>query len=192
MKINVGTIDNNILYKQKNETFDMFSTAGVPLAETTLQIIKIINDTPGSYDTVDITPTDPTFIDFKEMTKYTVTMPNEDCFVCVIFNGNSILFRVGNPILTLVIYRPDLNVNQFLRLKQFNDDGDPLFDDKIIAVGYGLYCIEFTGRNNHTDFLTIIVTDNTDTEYHKIVVKINNAFNIADSLVLQTFYYDWE
>ena len=192
MEINVGTIDNNILYKQKNETFDMFSTAGVPLAETTLQVIKVINDVPGGYDTVDITPANPVFVDFNEMTKYSITMPDEDCFVCVIFNGDSIIFRVGTPIVTLVIYRPGLNSNQYLRLKQFNDDGDQLYNDKITTVGYGLYCIDFTGRNNNLDFLTIIVTDDQDTEYNKIIVRINNHFSIADSLVLQTFYYDWE
>lgn len=190
MKNYVGTLDRNILYKQKNETFDIFSTiVESDLANTSLQIIKVVENV-----STDITPVDPSFTMLRDMTKYTITMPSEDCFVCVIFNNSSVMFRVGNPPLNLMIYKPGLNTDQFIRLIQYNDDGDTLFDERITPIGYGLYSVDFTNRNNIGDFLSFIVTDDTDTEYHKIVARIKN-YNIidpVDTTTLQTIYYDWE
>ena len=108
----VGTLDRNVLYKQKNETFDMFSTiVEQDLTNTSLQVIKVVDNI-----STDITPSNPSFSIFKDMTKYTIVMPNEDCFVCVIFNNSSIMFRVGEPPLLLLIYKPGLNTDQFINL----------------------------------------------------------------------------
>lgn len=108
----VGTLDRNVLYKQKNETFDMFSTiVEQDLTNTSLQVIKVV-DNISTY----ITPSNHSFSIFKDLTKYTIVMPNEDCFVCVIFNNSSIMFRVGEPPLLLLIYKPGLNTDQFINL----------------------------------------------------------------------------
>ena len=41
----VGTLDRNVLYKQKNETFDMFSTiVEQDLTNTSLQVIKVVDN----------------------------------------------------------------------------------------------------------------------------------------------------
>ena len=51
----VGTLDRNVLYKQKNETFDMFSTIiEQDLTNTSLQVIKVVDNistdiTPSSF-----------------------------------------------------------------------------------------------------------------------------------------------
>ena len=51
----VGTLDRNVLYKQKNETFDMFSTiVEQDLTNTSLQVIKVVDNistyiTPSSF-----------------------------------------------------------------------------------------------------------------------------------------------
>ena len=48
----VGTLDRNVLYKQKNETFDMFSTiVEQDLTNTSLQVIKVVDNI-----STDITP----------------------------------------------------------------------------------------------------------------------------------------
>ena len=108
----VGTLDRNVLYKQKNETFDMFSTiVESDLTNTSLQVIKVVDNI-----STDITPSNHSFSIFKDLTKYTIVMPNEDCFVCVIFNNSSIIFRVGEPPLLLLIYKPGLNTDQFINL----------------------------------------------------------------------------
>ena len=108
----VGTLDRNVLYKQKNETFDMFSTiVESDLTNTSLQVIKVVDNI-----STDITPSNHSFSIFKDLTKYTIVMPNEDCFVCVIFNNSSIMFRVGEPPLLLLIYKPGLNTDQFINL----------------------------------------------------------------------------
>ena len=186
----VGTLDRNVLYKQKNETFDMFSTiVEQDLTNTSLQVIKVV-DNISTY----ITPSNPSFSIFKDLTKYTIVMPGEDCFVCVIFNNSSIMFRVGEPPLLLLIYKPGLNTDQFINLVQYNDDGDTLFDETMTPIGYGLYSADFAGRNTPSDFLAFSVTDINKTIYHKLVARIKN-YNIidpVDTTTLQTIYYDWE
>ena len=186
----VGTLDRNILYKQKNETFDMFSTiVESDLTNTSLQVIKVVDNI-----STDITPSNHSFSIFKDLTKYTIVMPSEDCFVCVIFNNSSIIFRVGEPPLLLLIYKPGLNTDQFINLVQYNDDGDTLFDENMTPIGYGLYSVNFIGRNTPSDFLAFSVTDINKTIYHKLVARIKN-YNIidpVDTTTLQTIYYDWE
>ncbi len=80
------------------------------------------------------------------MTKYTIVMPNEDCFVCVIFNNSSIMFRVGEPPLLLLIYKPGLNTDQFINLS-FTQNGRY----KIFA----LLTDEFNGTSSDEKYIDI-------------------------------------
>ena len=138
----VGTLDRNVLYKQKNETFDMFSTiVEQDLTNTSLQVIKVV-DNISTY----ITPSNHSFSIFKDLTKYTIVMPNEDCFVCVIFNNSSIMFRVGEPPLLLLIYKPGLNTDQFINLA-FTQNGRY----KIFA----LLTDEFNGTSSDEKYIDI-------------------------------------
>lgn len=138
----VGTLDRNVLYKQKNETFDMFSTiVEQDLTNTSLQVIKVVDNI-----STDITPSNHSFSIFKDMTKYTIVMPNEDCFVCVIFNNSNIMFRVGEPPLLLLIYKPGLNTDQFINLS-FTQNGRY----KIFA----LLTDEFNGTSSDEKYIDI-------------------------------------
>ena len=142
----VGTLDRNVLYKQKNETFDMFSTiVEQDLTNTSLQVIKVVDNI-----STDITPSNPSFSIFKDMTKYTIVMPNEDCFVCVIFNNSSIMFRVGEPPLLLLIYKPRLNNDLTLNLS-FTQNGRY----KIFA----LLTDEFNGTSSDEKYIDITSDD---------------------------------
>ena len=59
----VGTLDRNVLYKQKNETFDMFSTiVESDLTNTSLQVIKVVDNI-----STDITPSNHSFSIFKDL-----------------------------------------------------------------------------------------------------------------------------
>ena len=73
-------------------------------------------------------------------------MPNEDCFVCVIFNNSSIIFRVGEPPLLLLIYKPGLNTDQFINLA-FTQNGRY----KIFA----LLTDEFNGTSSDEKYIDI-------------------------------------
>ena len=142
----VGTLDRNVLYKQKNETFDMFSTiVEQDLTNTSLQVIKVV-DNISTY----ITPSNHSFSIFKDVTKYTIVMPNEDCFVCVIFNNSSIMFRVGEPPLLLLIYKPGLNIDLTLNLS-FTQNGRY----KIFA----LLTDEFNGTSSDEKYIDITSDD---------------------------------
>ena len=186
---NIGSINRNLLYKNRNEVVEIYSTILFSnLSDNSLQLLKISDDNI----VTDITPNDLIFSNISDsLTQVKLTMPDENCFVCCIFNDKNVLLKVGNPSLKLVLYKPDLNVNQVIQIKQYNENNQIKFTNTMLNIGSGFYVFDLTEYYTDLDFVEIIIDD--DTKKKKIISRIRSQ-TIDNNIqtTLQTIYYDWE
>lgn len=186
---NIGSINRNLLYKNRNEVVEIYSTILYQnVNDNTLQLLKISDDNT----ITDITPSNITFsIIGNSLTQVKLTMPDENCFVCCIFNNKNVLLKVGNPSLKLVLYKPDLNQNQTIQIKQYNENNQIKFNDTMLNIGSGFYVFDLTEHYTDLDFVEIIIDD--DASIKKIISRIRSqTIDNTVQTTLQTIYYDWE
>ena len=120
-------------------------------------------------------------------------MPDENCFVCCIFNDKNVLLKVGNPSLKLVLYKPDLNMNQVIQIKQYNENNQIKFANTMLDIGSGFYIYDLTDHYTDLDFVEIIIIDDNQNEINKIISRIRSqTIDNTVQTTLQTIYYDWE
>lgn len=180
----IGSISKNILYKDKNETIEIFST--VVYTDLSLNSIKIIQ-----LDNLNTTTIlDTSNIQFSNvgssLTKVNITLPNIDCFICVLFNGKSVLLRVGNPDLKLVLYKPNLDSN-VINIKQFDSNALTRYDTVMLSAGNDIYYYNIEDNNIDNDFVEITTTT------EKMIFRIKHEIiNNQTTVSLQTIFYDWE
>lgn len=188
---NIGSINRNLLYKNRNEVVEIYSTILYQnVNDNTLQLLKISDDNI----VTDITPNDLKFSNISDsLTQVKLTMPDENCFVCCIFNDKNVLLKVGNPSLKLVLYKPDLNQDQIIQIKQYNENNQIKFTNTMLNIGSGFYVFDLTEYYTDLDFVEIIIIDDNQNEINKIISRIRSqTIDNTVQTTLQTIYYDWE
>jgi hypothetical protein len=134
-------------FKDKGETVDIFANSNQP---NSLSVYKL-----DETDTLtDITPGSPTIDTLgPNLRKTTLTLPNEDCTVCAILNGQSVFMRVGVPKIRFTFYTGSTGETiAFNRVNQV--DGGSIESGNLTDYGYGIY-----GFNPSTTGESIIVID---------------------------------
>ena len=188
---NIGSINRNLLYKNRNEVVEIYSTILFSnLSDNSLQLLKISDDNI----VTDITPNDLIFSNISDsLTQVKLTMPDENCFVCCIFNDKNVLLKVGNPSLKLVLYKPDLNINHSINIKQYNYQDHIKYEDTMLNLGLGFYAYDLSDYYFEDDFIEVIIIDNDQNILGKIISRIRSLEqNQQSTVTLQTIYYDWE
>lgn len=104
-----------------------------------LFVYRITEDDNGDAVIYDITESDPTITSIADgaFEQYTLTAPNEDCYLVVKLNGLPQFFRVGSPTTRLFVYAVDTGLS--LPFKLYDFEGTTVVDSTLTEIGYGFY-----------------------------------------------------
>jgi len=164
--------------KELNENIDIFVESTL---STSFKMFKIIDDlsiniTPDSYNIVHIK---------NDIYKINITLPNDECIVCCLFNGGSIFIRVGDAPKRFCLFLGSTEqTEQTINYTQFSTSGDVLEEGVLDDYNNGFYgYILNTNLQNVDDFIGF------DNNIGTLKMNLNNDYNTT---IEQTIYYDWE
>jgi len=201
-KVNGNSSSSSNLYKNKNETIDIFSTLVFENFNDNYFKMYKVTQIDNNYTSFDITPSLLNFININNsLTKLSITLPDEDCVVCCIYNNASVLIKVGEPSLRLFIHKPNL-LNKEIHYKQYT-----INDDNTVTIRYqevleyhdnDIYSIDFLSKLiiEKNDYIELNIFDTILETYlnDKILIKVTKEVDSTGTtdVCLQQIYYEWE
>ena len=160
---------HNSAIRNKSETIDIFVSTDNS-ESTQCDIFKLTDD--GTFSQITYTPS-ITEIDTNIYTTQ-VTLPDEDCIVCIIFKKQPIVVRVGLPISRFIYYR--INTGQTIPYQHYYHDGSSISNGNLIEAGSGFY------YHDVYDYPTsIIEVDNTP---YSIKLPYDSASGATNGTIL--------
>jgi len=137
----------NSAVRSKSETITMFVNTNNSASQQ-CAVYKILDD-----NTFSPVPYTPDIIEIEtELYSTVITLPNEDCTLCVLFKGRPIVIRVGNPTAKFIYYRIVAGLD--VPYNHFYPDGVAISDGLLNEAGAGFYF-----RDVHDFPSSIIVVD---------------------------------
>jgi hypothetical protein len=120
--------------KALGETLDVFAYA--PNINT-FEMYKLVG-----YVLTDITPAYVITEISTDICKVNVTLPNEDCIVCAVLNGQPVFMRVGTPDTQYVAYA--FGTGKTIPYERISITGSVVQSGNLVEYGHGIYGFALT------------------------------------------------